>query len=132
MDEFLKKVMEGNGITPPENILETFNQNFKDAVNIEWFNKTTYFEAIFYKENLEYIAIFDKEGEMMEYKMYLPSDYLPWAIKNYVEGKGEIMNAVLKNKGNSICYEIIIRDKSLKRSLILFSDLGKVIEKKVL
>ncbi len=132
MDEFLKKVMEGNGITPPENILEIFNQNFKDAVNIEWFNKTTYFEAIFYKENLEYIAIFDKEGEMMEYKMYLPSDYLPWAIKNSVEGKGEIMNAVLKNKGNSICYEIIIRDKSLKRSLILFSDLGKVIEKKVL
>jgi len=130
MEDFLKKMIDGNGIIPPEACLATFNQNFEDAKNVDWFDKEAHYEAIFYRDNLEHIALFTITGELMEYKMYLPVDYLPEAIKNYTESKGEIMNSVLKNKGNTIEYEIIIRDLDLKRHLILMSDLGKVLEEK--
>jgi len=46
--------------------------------------------------------------------------------------KGEIMNAVLRNKGNRLEYEIIYRDATLTRFLITLSDLGAVLEEKKL
>ncbi len=90
----------------------------------------SYYEAIFYKENLEHIAHFDLSGNLTEYKLFLPKEFLPEAIKSYLESKGEIMNVVLNNKGNCIEYEAIVRDKNLTRSLILLSDLGKILEEK--
>lgn len=130
MENFLKNMIDGNGINPPEICLNSFNRNFENAINIEWFNKNNQFEAIFYKDNIEHIALFNTSGELLEYKMNLPVDYLPRAIKKDVEYKGEIMNAVLKNKGNTIEYEVIIRDAELNRHLFLLTDLGKVIEEK--
>lgn len=132
MEDFIKKVIAGNGITPPSVCSQAFNANFKDAINIEWYNKKTYYEAVFYKDNLEYIASFDLKGALIEYKLFLLLEYLPEAIKLFLESKGEIMNAVLINKGNSIEYEAIIRNKNMMRSLILLSDLGKVIEEREL
>jgi len=132
MEDFLKNVIEGNNITPPKVCLKAFNHNFSDAINVDWFNRESYYEAIFYKENLEHIAHFDLSGNLTEYKLFLPKEFLPEAIKSYLESKGEIMNAVLNNKGNCIEYEAIVRDKNLTRSLILLSDLGKILEERIL
>jgi hypothetical protein len=132
MEDFLKNVIQGSNITPPKVCLKAFNLNFSDAINVDWFNRESYYEAIFYKENLEHIAYFDLSGNLTEYKLFLPKEFLPEAIKSYLESKGEIMNAVLNNKGNCIEYEAIVRDKNLTRSLILLSDLGKVLEEKIL
>lgn len=132
MKEFVKRVIKGNGIKPAEKCIHSFEDNFSNAINIEWFDREAYYEAIFYKDNIEHIAIFEKDGTLKEYKSFLPSNYLPEAIKLYLEQIGEIMNVVLINKGNSIQYEIIIRDKKLDRQLYLFSDQGKLIEKKTL
>lgn len=132
MDNFIKRVIEGNGITPPDICLESFNLNFENAINVDWFDRKTYFEAIFYKDNLEHIASFDISGTLTEYKLFLPKEYLPEAIKSFLESKGEIMNVVLINKGNSIEYEAIIRDANLIRFLIQLSELGKIIEEKKL
>jgi len=54
-------------------------------------------------------------------------------LKNLIktlEKDSEIMNALIKNKGNAIEYEVIVRDKSMNRFIILLSDSGKVIQKK--
>jgi hypothetical protein len=51
---------------------------------------------------------------------------LPAIIKSSAEETGEIMNCVMKNKGKTIEYEIIIRINALSRELITFDDLGKI------
>lgn len=128
MNNFFKKVIEGNGESTSEVCQLSFMQNFEDAVNVEWFNKGDYYEAIFYKNNLEYIALFNLSGILTEYRQNLPADYLPVAIKNIVNLKGEIMNSVLKNKGNKLEYEIIIRNDNQERYILIFSDTGNLIE----
>ena len=42
------------------------------------------------------------------------------------------MYSALKNKGNILEYELILRDKLLKRHLLILTDLGEVKEEKVL
>lgn len=132
MSEFLKNIMQGKGFEPPENCVQELNRNFEDARNVEWSEKQDTYEAIFYKDNLEYIALFDKEGKLLEYKMFLSIDLLPEAIKNSLESQWEIMNVVLINKGNEIEYEAIVRDRQLDRYLIQLSNLGKALFEKKL
>jgi len=124
--------MEGSGITPSAVCLQAFNQNFENAINVEWFHKKKYFEAVFYKDSLEHIAMFSLNGDLIEYMLYLPEGYLPESIKAKVELKGEIMNTVLRNKGNRLEYEIIYRDTALIRFLMVLSDIGAVLEEKKL
>ena len=132
MDNFLKKVVEGNGVSPPEGCQQSFKQNFEDAINVEWFKKECCYEAIFYKNSLEHIATFDISGVLLEYRQNLTEDYLPVTIKDLVTSKGEIMNSVLKNKGNRLEYEVIVRDGDLNRFLIKISEIGNIIEEKPL
>ncbi len=132
MNDFFKQFLNSEEINVPQVCIEAFSKNFDGAVSVEWFDTETYFEAIFYKDQMEYIADFNKLGKLVEYKMHLPVEYLPEAIKITLENRGEIMNAVLKNKGNSIEYETIVRDNQLARKLIIITDLGKVIEEKQL
>ncbi|MEZ5195781.1 MAG: hypothetical protein R2764_05115 [Bacteroidales bacterium] len=132
MQNFLKKILVGNRMSPSEICLQSFNDNFADAVNIEWSDKEGYFEAIFYRNNREHIAAFNLNGVLLEYKQNLSVEYLPEKIKNIALSKGEIMNSLLKNKGNMLEYEIIIRDKTFKRQLILFTDMGEIKEEKAL
>lgn len=132
MRAFLQKVIKGNGISPPEVCQQSFVDHFADAVNVEWFRKEGYYEAIFYMQNLEHIALFSYKGILEEYKHNLSVDHLPEPIKDVGRSKGEIMNAVLTRKGKLVEYEIIVRDHLLKRHLVILSDLGEVIEEKLL
>jgi len=112
--------------------LRTFNQNFEDAINVEWFEKENNYEAIFYLNNLEHIALFTLTGFLEEYRLNIPANYLPGHINNMVSSRGEIMSSVMRNKGNKVEYEVIVRDKELNRHLITLSDMGKAIEEKKL
>lgn len=130
--KFLKKVIQGQGVEPTSVCLEAFKQNFKHSVNVEWFDKGDYFEVIFYKDHIEHIAIFHKNGILKEYKLYLPNECLPEKIKIFMESKGEIMNSVMKNKGNRIEYEVIYRDLDLNRFIVLLTDLGDIMDERKL
>jgi hypothetical protein len=132
MERLLENIKKGGGYIPPEPCLASFREHFSDAVNIEWFEKKPGYEAVFYREKMEYIAHFGEDCILIEYKMFLPQEFLPTALGEILENRGEIMNAVLINKGNSIEYEIIYRDHSLTRHLLLLTDLGKILEEKVL
>ena len=127
MEDFLKKVIEGSGIPAPESCLLSFNTNFINAINVEWFKKENHYEAIFYRDNLEHIALFDFAGDLMEYRQNLPVHYLPEHIRETAAGKGEIMSSVMRNKGNRLEYEIIVRNKELNRFLLTFSDNGNIV-----
>ncbi len=132
MERFFSKFIEGSNITPPDIIMNALIENFPDAINTEWYKRGENFEAIFYKDNIEHIALFDPAGVLVEYRMYLPEGFLPEKIKAELENRGEIMNVVMINKGNSITYEIILRDSKLIRYLLLVNEFGGIVDEKVL
>jgi hypothetical protein len=128
MSEFLKRVIGSTGFQPPRPCLNSFLREFGDAVRTDWSVRDTYYEAIFYKDSLEHIACYDSEGILLEYRMFLPREYLPSCILDQLADRGEVMNSVLINQGNSIQYEVIIRDQEEKRYLLLYSGTGRVLE----
>jgi len=132
MKDFVKKVVEGDGVSPSEVCLHSLNQNFENAINVEWYKRENQFEAVFYRNDLEHIAIFSLSGSLTEYRLNLPADYLPDPIKKTASSRGEIMNSVMRNKGNRLEYEVIIRDSDLNRHLITLSDLGSIMEEQKL
>ena len=132
MEELTKRICRGLGIIPPAACEKSLQLNFRNCMNIEWHTMGEDFEAIFYKDNLEHMATFTPDGSLMDYKIYLPAEYLPEVIKGFLETRGEIMNALLKNRGNCIEYEIILRDTEKKRHLLLLNEFGKITEEKFL
>jgi hypothetical protein len=132
MKNFLKKVLAGNKISPTEECLQSFNLNFTEAINVEWFKHAAHYEAIFYNNKIECIALFQANGTLLEYRQNIPQEYLPEIIKNQAQTKGEIMNTVLSNKGNMLAYEIIIRDTHLNRYCLNISESGEIVSDKKL
>ncbi len=130
MNDFFRKVFEGNGVSPSDVCQQAFNQNFENAIKVEWFKRKNIYEAVFYQNNLEHIAMFSLTGVLKEYRLNIPESYLPENIKEIVSLKGEIMNSVMRNKGNMMEYEVIIRDKELNRHLITILDIGRIIEER--
>ncbi len=128
MNNLFKKIITGDNVYPTKECVDAFNENFSNAKNVEWHNRKTYYEAVFYKDKIEHIANFTLSGDLIEYKKFLPADYLPAPIKEQALSRGEIMSSVLKNKGNALRYELIIRDFEKKRFVIIFTDIGEVIE----
>lgn len=132
MNNFLKKLFNQSPFVPPELIIHRLEEKFQGVINVEWNKAGNFYEAIFYKDQLEYIALFSKDGELSEYKMSLTEAMLPEHIKHQLIEKGEIMNAVLSNKGNSITYEVIYRDEKLIRYVMLLNETGSIIHEKKL
>ncbi len=132
MMNFFSKFFGGALFLPPDAVKNALAEKFPDVINIEWNKSGDVYEAIFYKDSIEHIANFDKKGVLSVYKMFLPEGFLPENIKSKVAGKGELMNAVMINSGNSITYEIIYRDKDLVRSVMLLNEKGIILEEKLL
>jgi hypothetical protein len=127
MKKALRKLVEGEHIELPIACTAALEKKFKKAQNIEWQQVNANFEAIFYQENLEFIALFKANGKLIEYRKNLPEGYLPIAIKKLVPEKGEVMDRVLVNRGNELFYELIYRDKAFNRFMLVISDVGQII-----
>lgn len=132
MEEFLKKVMKGFGIDPPEVCVIALYLKFPGAINPEWHQKGEHFEVVFHRNAIECIADFDATGRLIKYKMNLEEDLLPSSVRDALLQRGEIMNTVLINEGSHLNYEVILRNKDLQRSMILLDHLGVVIRERLL
>lgn len=119
--------MTNKEFLPPQLCLDAFKRQFSNAVRIDWSSKDQFFEAIFYREDMEHIARYDEKGILQDYMIHLPQELLPSAILSRLAKRGEIMSVMLINKGYSIYYEIITRDKNHKRHLILLSETGALL-----
>lgn len=124
MEDFIQNLRAGSSIEAPEGCIDAFYRNFPDASGIEWHKTGEDFEVLFYRSNIEHIAIFSTAGILLEYKKTLDPEHLPGNIRNSAGSKGEIMNYVLINRGNQIEYQLIIRDKALNRYLLGYSETG--------
>jgi hypothetical protein len=124
---FWNKIFKGSVFNPPRQIVDAFELLFPNSINTEWSKNADQFEAIFYKDQVECIATFNKDAGLLVHKMYLNENYLPETIKAELATKGEIMNVVLINRGNTVTYEVIYRDKNLIRYVIEYDIIGGVV-----
>lgn len=132
MRSFFKQIIRPIGISPPTICQKSFLKNFEGAINVEWSEKGDLYEAVFYRHNLEHLANFTNTGTLIDYRMSLSGGLIPVSVINYLESKGEIMNCIMINSGNSLVYEAIVRDQNLVRYQIEMSELGKEISWKQL
>lgn len=125
---FFSKLFKQTAYMPPKNISRTFSCIFPKVLNIEWAKINEIYEAIFYQNHFENIAIFNADAVLLSHKIFLSEIYLPEIIKENISKKGEIMNVVMINKANNVYYEIIFRDNNLNRFLITYDMLGNATE----
>ncbi len=132
MENLLKNIVYSKKSEPPEKVKESFYQCFYNPLNEEWFQLNTNFEVIFYEDELEKIAVFNSQGELIEEKVNLTAELLPARVKMIARNHGELMNIIRIKRKDTISFEIIFRDKELDRYLLLLDIEGKVRSKEKL
>lgn len=121
-----------DSIIPPEEVEDAMLKHFSDAVNIDWFFENGAYETIFYLDNKEYIAKFDRSARLIDYRINLPLDELPPAIQLSIDQEKEIMNLVEIHIDNAVFYELILRNSDLVRFVALFNKNGENLGEKAL
>lgn len=126
------KLFESSSKKIPELIKQTLVREFPGAINIEWDKKDNFFEALFYQNDTEHIAVFSPTGDLLECKKNTWPDDLPELVANECKKQGEIMNVISVFKNNKTCFEVIVRDSSYNRTLLFFdSDASLTASKKL-
>ena len=125
-EDFFKSFFKGNIIIPPDNVRNTFFAKFPDAINVEWVKMDPLYEAIFYEHETEKIARYTDEGNWIDTKTNLDLIALRPEIRKNAEQSGEIMNSIEIETDGSVNYEVIVRDKSLNRFLLIMSSNGEI------
>ena len=132
MPDFLKNLILGSSGGSTEKMDRILKDVFVNPLNTEWSVRGKTTEAIFYKDNKEHIAHFDRHGDLLEYKVNLPLDTIPAKVRKVAGAKGEIMNVVMISTQSEVQYEIICRDSGHIRFLLMLDGKGRIISKKSL
>jgi len=128
MEEIIREIIGNTEFTAPQHVVHSFNETFKKAVKIEWHLNGSLYEAVFYLNGLEYMAIFNSGGDLLEHKIFIPDDNLPLQIVYALKEKGELMNVIKIIKKDIIEYEIIYRNKSLERFVAIVAESGEILD----
>lgn len=98
--------------------------HFSHARNVEWTCVDDMFEAIFFDEEIEKTAKFDRNGKLVEYRINIIPDDIPPIINSGVDEYYEIMNCIAVYTSETTKYELIVRDREFTRFLLLIDSLG--------
>ena len=125
-----KKIIGGTKSHVPENIQATLLNAFPEASSVEWATRENYFESVFYSENQEYIARLTFDGKLLEYRINEPLDTIPEQVRMIAEQHGEVMNCIsIHASDDEPVFEVIIRDESFVRFMLLVKADGSLISK---
>jgi hypothetical protein len=124
--DFFSKIFGDGKTGPSRKIREGLSKRFPDARSVEWNNQNGVFEAIFYDQDLEKIARFDHEGKLLEIRINLSPEDIPATVKASIDRELEIMNCIVADNNTSIFYELIVRNQSLVRFLIIVDESGAI------
>jgi len=116
----------------PDAVLKGFTDTFHNSINIEWTKTGKVYEALFYENELEKIARFDKKGKLIEIRTNIAPNSITGKVKSAAVSIGEVMNVIEIKRSDEILYEIIVRENPVKRILLLFNEQAELLTKKVL
>jgi len=129
MKNILSKIFSFSNVSLPEAVKNSFLKKFGDSINVEWLHTDDFYEAIFYLEDIEYIARFDTLGYLLNLKKNLPIQATPEHIKRKAALHGELMNVIEISEVEIVGYELIVRDETLIRFSLLLNEKGGLIHK---
>jgi len=129
MKNIFSKIFKFSSITLPPQVKDSFQEKFGDSLNVEWLKTEDFYEAIFYRDDIEHIAHFDAAGKLLNLKKNLPIHSTPNHIKEKATVHGELMNVIEISEGDIVGYELIIRDEALIRFSLLLNEKGGLIQK---
>lgn len=129
MKNILSKILKFSSVSLPANVKNSFFEKFGDSLNVEWLRTDDFYEAIFYREEIEHIARFDSTGKLLNLKRNLPIHATPDHIKTKAADHGELMNVIEISENEIVGYELIIRDEELIRFSLLLNEKGGLIQK---
>lgn len=130
MKNFFQKLFTGSRETEvPKVVKLNFEERFSQSINVEWQKVDGQFEAVFYRDDLENIAIFEKDGTMICLKTNLPLTALPENVAQNARKEGELMNAIQIECTGELEFELIVRDESLVRYFLLIDEKGQILKK---
>ena len=119
-------------ISTPKSIRQLHLQLFPQAINTEWSTIGNAIEALFYLDEIEYIAKYSASGKLESLKKNIRIDLVPEVIKASAANQGELMSAISIDKENEIVFEVIIRKSDLSRHLLFIDKFGVLLEMKAL
>jgi len=108
----------------PKRVSGSLPVHFAGAIGAEWTSNDEIYEAIFYHDDIEKIARFDKEGTLIEYRVNINPDQIPSPIREAVAAELEIMNCIAVYTSEKLNYELIVRDRKFVRYLLMLDSLG--------
>ncbi len=129
MKNILSKIFSFTNVSLPMAVKDSFFEKFGDSINVEWLHSDDFYEAIFYLEEIEYIAHFDSEGKLLNLKKNLSIQATPEHIKRKANEHGELMNVIEISEEDVVGYELIVRDEALIRFSLLLNEKGGLIHK---
>jgi hypothetical protein len=129
MKNILSKILKFSSVSLPVKVKNSFFEKFGDSLNVEWLRTDDFYEAIFYREEIEHIARFDSTGKLLNLKRNLPIHATPDHIKTKAADHGELMNVIEISENEIVGYELIIRDEELIRFSLLLNEKGGLIQK---
>lgn len=129
---FQKIFIHHKEVQVPSDIHQQFREKFSDSINAEWQKNEDVYEVVFYHNEHENIATYQKDGSLLSLKINLVLEELPDIIRQGVQENGELMNAIKIEDKNEIQYELIVRDEMLIRYSLLLNDEGELLYKKQL
>ncbi len=132
MKSFLKYIFLGKRKLPPQKVLDSFKNQFGNSLNIEWEKVKDEFEAIFYFDNIEQIARYNAECELISLKKNLTINNLSDEIADIARSYGEVMNVIETIQNEITNYEIIYRDEALVRYSLLLDEKGQILNHNIL
>ena len=116
----------------PSVVVDLFQEHFSDSLNAEWQKNEESYEVVFYRDDREHIATYQKDGVLLSLKINLLHNLVPEVIELAVKEHGELMNAILIESKGVKSYELIVRDKDLVRFSLLLSESGDMLRKEKL
>ncbi|HEY9114878.1 MAG TPA: hypothetical protein VIN10_09255 [Bacteroidales bacterium] len=123
-NNFFKLLFQNKSNLPSKAVSAVFAKTFPKAKNVEWFKKNGNFETVFYEEEIEKIAEFDGDGNMLIVKTNLNPALFVGKLREIAEKYGEIMNIIKIEKEGAFQYEMIVRDTELIRYLLILDGDG--------
>lgn len=130
---FFQKIFTGGKeIDLPAIVKEKFETQFTNSLNTEWHKNGEQFEAVFYKNEVEHIAVYKYDGAMVCLKINLPLTSVPENILQTAKHEGELMNAIQIECEDNLKYELIVRDTELIRYFLLLDENGSILKKEKL
>ena len=132
MQNILSKIFNTGKTKPSKNILRSFESVYGHSINVEWHKESENFEALFYIDEMEHIALFAPDGHLVVQKTNLLLTSAPLPVAAQAKNIGEMMNLIKMVRNGNVNFEVIARDLYLDRYYLLLEEDGHILEKRKL